>query len=67
MADKSSIPLPIATPEYEELNETITRRTIEQTFQDINIDVANSKRKHDSISSKAMRRHQFLLMGVTGG
>ena len=67
MADKSSVPLPIATPEYEELNETITRRTIEQTFQDINVDVANSKRKQDSINSKAMRRHQFLLMGVTGG
>ena len=67
MADKPSVPLPIATPEYEELNEIITRRTIEQTFQDINSDIGNSKRKQDSISSKAMRRHQFLLMGVTGG
>ena len=67
MADKTSVPLPIATPEYEELNETITRRTIEQTFQDINSDIGSAKRKQDSVSSKAMRRHQFLLMGVTGG
>tara|TARA_A100000172_G_scaffold66855_1_gene46486 strand:- start:1301 stop:1504 length:204 start_codon:yes stop_codon:yes gene_type:complete len=67
MADKSAIPLPITTPEYEELNESITRRTIEQTFQDINSDIGSSKRKQDSVSSKATRRHQFLLMGVTGG
>tara|TARA_R100000234_G_C4848958_1_gene114327 strand:+ start:288 stop:491 length:204 start_codon:yes stop_codon:yes gene_type:complete len=67
MADKSSMPLPLAKPEYDELNESIARRTIEQTFQDINSDIGNSKRKQDSVSSKAMRRHQFLLMGVTGG
>ena len=67
MADKSVMPLPLARPEYDELNESIARRTIEQTFQDINSDIGNSKRKQDSVSSKAMRRHQFLLMGVTGG
>ena len=67
MADKSAVPLPIATTEYDEINETITRRTIEQTFQDINSDIGNAKRKQDTISSKAIRRHQFLLMGVTGG
>ena len=67
MADKSAVPLPIATTEYDEINETIARRTIEQTFQDINSDIGNAKRKQDTISSKAIRRHQFLLMGVTGG
>tara|TARA_R100000329_G_C7614777_1_gene218193 strand:+ start:420 stop:623 length:204 start_codon:yes stop_codon:yes gene_type:complete len=67
MADKSAVPLPIATTEYDEINETVTRRTIEQTFQDINSDIGNAKRKQDTISSKAIRRHQFLLMGVTGG
>ena len=67
MADKSAVPLPIATTEYDEVNETVTRRTIEQTFQDINSDIGNAKRKQDTISSKAIRRHQFLLMGVTGG
>jgi U3 small nucleolar ribonucleoprotein component len=67
MADKSAVPLPIATTEYDEINETITRRTIEQTFQDINSDIGKAKRKQDTISSKAIRRHQFLLMGVSGG
>ena len=67
MADKSAVPLPIATIEYDEINETVTRRTIEQTFQDINSDIGNAKRKQDTISSKAIRRHQFLLMGVSGG
>ena len=67
MADKSAVPLPIATTEYDEINETVTRRTIEQTFQDINSDIGNAKRKQDTISSKAIRRHQFLLMGVSGG
>ena len=47
MADKSAVPLPIATTEYDEINETITRRTIEQTFQDINSDIGNAKRKQD--------------------
>lgn len=45
MADKSAVPLPITTPEYDELNETITRRTIEQTFQDINSDIGNDQKK----------------------
>tara|TARA_A100001515_G_scaffold47141_1_gene37203 strand:+ start:731 stop:934 length:204 start_codon:yes stop_codon:yes gene_type:complete len=67
MADKSAVPLPIATTEYDEINETITRRTIEQTFQDINSEIGNAKRQQDTISSKAIRRHQFLLMGVSGG
>ena len=67
MADKSAVPLPITTPEYEESNEAITRRTIEQTFQDINSDIGNAKRKQDTISSNAIRRHQFLLMGAKHG
>ena len=67
MADKSAVPLPIATTEYDEINETVTRRTIEQTFQDINSDIGNAKRKQDTISSKAIRRHQFLLMGAKHG
>ena len=67
MADKSSTPLPIATIEYDEFNESITRRTIEQAFQDINSDIGNARRQQDTISSKAIRRHQFLLMGAKHG
>ena len=39
MANKSSIPLPIPTPEYVMDNELITRRTIEQIIQDIHSDI----------------------------
>ena len=67
MADKSAIPLPITTPEYEELNESITRRTIEQALQDIHADIGELRRMQESIVSKATRRHQFLLMGVKHG
>ena len=67
MADKSSIPLPIATPEYEELNETITRRTIEQLFQDVFSEINGVESLKPSAASKAVKRHQFLLMGVKHG
>tara|TARA_R100000995_G_C3472188_1_gene118909 strand:+ start:1281 stop:1484 length:204 start_codon:yes stop_codon:yes gene_type:complete len=67
MAEKTTIPLPIATQEYDEGNESITRRTIEQTFQDINAEIGTLKGMQQSVASKAIRRHQFLLMGVKHG
>jgi hypothetical protein len=63
MAEKTNIPLPIAPQEYDELN----RRTIEQGFQDINSEVGLVKKAQDPITSKAIRRHQFLLMGAKHG
>ena len=35
MASKSAPPLPLPLPDYELVNEQITRRTIEQLFQDV--------------------------------
>jgi hypothetical protein len=67
MAEKTNIPLPIAPQEYDELNESINRRTIEQGFQDINSEVGATKRAQDPVTSKAIRRHQFLLMGAKHG
>ena len=67
MAEKSNIPLPLASLEYDENNEAITRRTIEQAFQDINSEIRTLKTMHQSVVSKAIRRHQFLLMGVKHG
>jgi|TARA_Y100000114_G_scaffold91120_1_gene84601 U3 small nucleolar ribonucleoprotein component len=67
MAEKSNIPLPIATQDYDESNEAVTRRTIEQTFQDINAEIGTLKGMQQSVVSKAIRRHQFLLMGVKHG
>jgi len=67
MADKTTVPLPLASTEYDELNESITRRTLEQAIQDLNSEVGNLKRLQESIASKSIRRHQFLLMGVKHG
>ena len=67
MAEKSTIPLPIANIEYDEVNEAVTRRTIEQAFQDINSEIGTLKTMQQSVVSKAIRRHQFLLMGVKHG
>ena len=67
MAEKSKIPFPLASLEYDENNEAITRRTIEQAFQDINSEIGTLKTMQQSVVSKAIRRHQFLLMGVKHG
>ena len=66
MANKTSIPLPIPTPEYVMDNELITRRTIEQIIQDIHSDIGLIDELKSAIVSKAMRRHQFLLMWSKG-
>ena len=67
MAEKTNIPLPLASSEYDEMNEAITRRNIEQGFQDINSEVGATKRIQDPVTSKAIRRHQSLLMGAKHG
>ena len=67
MAEKTSIPLPLASQEYDETNEAITRRTIEQAIQDINAEIGTLKAMQQSNISKSVRRHQFLLMGVKHG
>ena len=64
MAEKTSIPLLIPNPEYNQENELLTRRTIEQAIQDLNSEIGAVKRMQQSIVSKAVKRQQFLLMGA---
>ena len=66
MAAKSSPPLPLPNNEYELDNELVTRRTIEQILQDIFNDLAAVDNMKTSALSKAIKRHQFLLMGSKG-
>jgi len=58
-------PLPLAGEEYEQRNESITRRSIEQTLQEVKSDVDLAKTQGDKDGSLAMRRFQFLLMGAS--
>ena len=58
-------PLPVTPPEYEFNNEAITRRTIEQSMDQIENDIIQAKTQGDKTGSLAMRRFQFLLMGAS--
>lgn len=66
MASKSAPPLPLPLPDYELINEQITRRTIEQLFQDVFSEINEVESLKTSAASKAVKRHQFLLMGAKG-
>ena len=67
MAAKTSLPLPLPSIEYNQSDEAVTRRLIEQTIQDINNDIGNTQDISQSNISKAIRRHQVLLMGEKHG
>ena len=66
MSTNSAPPLPLPLPDYELINEQITRRTIEQLFQDMFSEINGVESLKTSAASKAVKRHQFLLMGAKG-
>jgi len=49
MAEKTSIPLLTPDIEYNQENERVTRRTIEQAIQDLNSEVGNLKTMQQSV------------------
>jgi|TARA_B100001094_G_scaffold120767_1_gene116478 hypothetical protein len=59
--------LPVATQAYEQQNEQVARRTVEQSLQDISATVEGNTNKTNKDSSMALRRFQFLLMGAGNG
>tara|TARA_R100001377_G_scaffold26237_1_gene14167 strand:+ start:146 stop:349 length:204 start_codon:yes stop_codon:yes gene_type:complete len=67
MAEKSAIPLPVAPQEYSNIDQSILRSTLEGTIVDINTDIGGANEMKNKISSLSVRRHQFLLMGASGG
>ena len=67
MADKSLIPLPVAPEEYSVLDQSNMRSGLEGTILDIHVDIAGAKRMKNKESSLSIKRHQFLLMGASGG
>jgi hypothetical protein len=67
MTLKAYRPLNVATEEYEQVNEGISRRTIEQNFQDVSSDIHSVKTQSDRDSSLSLRKYQFLLLGASNG
>ena len=67
MTIKTYRPLNVAPREYEEYDESMSRRTIEQNFQDVSSDIHSVKTQDDSDSSLSLRKYQFLLLGASNG
>jgi len=67
MAEIKTLALPAADIEYDSNNEAVTRRTIEQAIEDINVKITTVQRMQSTVTSKASKRHQFLLMGIKHG
>jgi len=56
-----------APQEYQEYDESMSRRTIEQNFEDVSSDIHSVKIQADSDSSLSLRKYQFLLLGASNG
>ncbi len=67
MANPKSIALPLAQQEYNTTDEAVTRRIIEQAVQDLAIELDKLQKMQSVVTSKSVKRHQFLLMGITSG
>tara|TARA_R100000306_G_C4275466_1_gene92321 strand:+ start:275 stop:478 length:204 start_codon:yes stop_codon:yes gene_type:complete len=67
MTIKSYRALNSAPEEYEERDESISRRTIEQNFQDVASDVYDVKTQNDRDGSLSLRKYQFLFLGASNG
>ncbi len=67
MRTGQTISLPKATPEFNTTNEQIMRRTVEQGIESLRADIVDTREQTDKVSSLALRRFQFLLMGAASG
>ena len=67
MADIKTIALPLPNIEYDSNNEALTRRSIEIAIEDLNAKIVTIQKMQSTITSKASKRHQFLLMGMKHG
>jgi len=56
-----------APEEYEAFDESMSRRTIEQNFDDVSSDINGVKTQADKDSSLSLRKYQFLLLGASNG
>ena len=66
-AIRSYRPLNAAPHEYDEVDEGISRKTIEQNFQDVSSDIQGVRVQTDRDTSLSLRKYQFLLLGASNG
>ena len=59
--------LNVAPEEYEQYDEGLSRRTIEQNFQDVSSEIYSATTQDDKDSSLSLRKYQFLLLGASNG
>ena len=59
--------LNVAPEDYEQYDEGLSRRTIEQNFEDVSTDMNAQKQYIDKDASLALRKYQFLLLGASNG
>jgi hypothetical protein len=67
MRSSEHMSLPLSQPQYDQSNEQLTRRTIEQFMQELRNDIQNTQNNKDKEASIGKRRFQFLLMGAANG
>tara|TARA_R100000773_G_C4127281_1_gene59812 strand:+ start:316 stop:519 length:204 start_codon:yes stop_codon:yes gene_type:complete len=67
MANPKSIVLPIPKQEYDVTEEALSRRITEQAIEDLAVQIRRLSKLQDVVSSKAVKRQQFLLMGMKHG
>jgi len=67
MANPKSIVLPIPKQEYDATEEALSRRITEQAIEDLAVQIRRLSKLQDVVSSKAVKRQQFLLMGMKHG
>jgi hypothetical protein len=59
--------LNVAPSEYDETNESLSRKTVEENFKDVSSDIQSVKTQSDKDSSLSLRKYQFLLLGASNG
>tara|TARA_R110000803_G_scaffold30403_2_gene68563 strand:+ start:1811 stop:2011 length:201 start_codon:yes stop_codon:yes gene_type:complete len=65
--DIKTISLPSPSIEYDQDNESINRRTIEQAIETLAINLKKIEELKSNVISNAIRKKHFLLMGAKHG
>tara|TARA_R100001510_G_scaffold47007_1_gene44148 strand:+ start:42 stop:248 length:207 start_codon:yes stop_codon:yes gene_type:complete len=65
--DVKTISLPLPPKEYDPTDQEITRRLLEQTVENISAQLKRIEKIDSNQLSNAIRKKQFLLMGVKHG